>query len=87
MMRYFWIPLRMHDRLVNDWKGVKQPYLRFNVLETGRTHEGKADKKNVCLRIGQWSKTIIIFLAGGIPKTERDCLAIHHDIGRIVVED
>jgi hypothetical protein len=68
-------------------KGAAQPYLCFDVLKTGRTHKRETYKKDVGLRIGQWPKAIIILLAGSIPKSERNRLAIHHDIGRIIVKN
>jgi|SRR6266850_688159 len=78
----------MNDEISHPshWTGRARLYLCFNVLETRRTHERKADEKDVSLRIRQWSETIIILLTGSIPKTERNCLAIHHDIGRIIVK-
>ena len=71
----------------NRWIGAAQPYLCFDVLKTGRTHERETYKEDVGLRIRQWSKAIIILLTGGIPESERNRLAVHHDIGRIVVKN
>jgi len=73
--------------LPSCWIGEAQPYLCFDVLKTRWTHKRKTYKKDVSLWIGQWSKAIIILLAGSIPKSERNCLAIHHDIGRIIVKN
>jgi len=71
----------------SHWIGTVRPYLCFDVLETRRTHERKADKEDIGLRIGQRPKAIIILLTSRIPKPERNCLAIHHDVGRIIVKN
>lgn len=61
-------------------------YLGLDVLEGGRRDERKADEEDVGLGVGERTKTIIIFLSGGIPETEVDGLSIDHDIGRVVVK-
>jgi hypothetical protein len=37
--------------------------------------------------VGERAETVVIFLAGGIPKGELDVLAINLDIGDVVLED
>ena len=39
------------------------------------------------IRIGERAETVIIFLTCRIPKSEFDMLAIHFDVGDIVLED
>jgi hypothetical protein len=38
------------------------------------------------VRVGQWTKTIVVFLAGCIPKSKFNVLSINFDIGDIVFE-
>lgn len=61
-------------------------YLGANVVKGRRADDGEADEEDVGLGIGQRAKSLVILLTGGIPETEADGLAIHHDAGRIVVE-
>ena len=71
----------------SSWIGAAQPYLCFDVLKTGRTHKRKTYEEDVRLRIRQRSKAIIILLTGSIPESKRNRLAVHHDIGRIIVKN
>jgi hypothetical protein len=62
------------------------PPLRLDVLEGVRRDDGEGDEEDVGLGVGQRAETIVVFLAGGIPQTEVDGLAIHHHVGRVVIE-
>jgi hypothetical protein len=37
--------------------------------------------------VGKRAETVVIFLAGGIPEGELDVLAVHLDIGDVVLEN
>lgn len=58
-----------------------------DVLETRRIHQRETDEKDVGLRIGQGPQPVVILLTGRIPEAQVDGLAVHHDVGRVVVED
>mmetsp|Transcript_8069 Transcript_8069/g.16119 ORF Transcript_8069/g.16119 Transcript_8069/m.16119 type:complete len:214 (-) Transcript_8069:10-651(-) len=60
--------------------------LGLHVLKAGRADDRKADQKHISLRVRQRAQTIVIFLSGGIPKSQVDWLAVNHDIGRVVIE-
>jgi len=57
-----------------------------DVLEGRRRDDAEADKEDVCLGIAERTQTIVIFLTGSIPETQRDGLAVHHHIRTVVVE-
>lgn len=61
-------------------------YLGLYVVEGRRADDGEADQKDVSLGIRQRPKSIIVFLAGGIPQPEAYRLAINHHTRRVVVE-
>jgi len=61
--------------------------LGLDVVERGAANDGIADQEHVGLGIAERAETIVVFLDGGIPKTQVDGFAIHHDVGRIIVED
>jgi hypothetical protein len=86
MMRYFGVPLQT-DEVRESLDGVTGRYLCFDVLEARRADKREADKEDVGLRIRQRPKTVVVFLTGSVPKSERNCLAIDHHIGRIIVKD
>jgi hypothetical protein len=41
----------------------------------------------VGVRVGERSETVVIFLTSGIPEGELDVLAVHLDIGNVVLEN
>jgi hypothetical protein len=61
--------------------------LGSHILEGGWVDNRKGHQEDIGLRIGQRSQSVVIFLAGGIPKAQIDWLSIDHHIGRIVIED
>jgi len=61
--------------------------LGLDVLERRGRDDRKANQEHVGLRIAQRTKTVIVFLASGIPETKINGLAINHDVGRIVIKD
>jgi hypothetical protein len=61
--------------------------LCLDVVERRRADDGKADQEDIGLGVRKRAKSVIIFLAGRIPKTETDRLAIDHNAGRVVVKD
>jgi hypothetical protein len=60
--------------------------LCLDVVERRRADDGKADQEDIGLGVRKRAKSVIIFLAGRIPKTETDRLAIDHNAGRVVVK-
>ena len=39
------------------------------------------------VRVGQRSKTIVIFLSSGIPKSQFNVLAVNLDVGNVIFKD
>lgn len=57
-------------------------------MVTGRRgDDGEADEENVGLRVGERTKTIVIFLTGCIPETKVDGLAVDHHVCAVVIEN
>lgn len=46
--------------------------------------DSEADQDDMRIGIGEWTKTIIVFLSGGIPKSKFDMLAIHFYVCNVV---
>jgi hypothetical protein len=61
-------------------------YLGTDVVKGGRANDGEADEENIGLRVRERSESVIIFLAGSIPQTQTNGLAIDHHTGRVIVE-
>lgn len=61
-------------------------YLCLDVIEGGRADNGEADQEDVCLGVGEWSQSVVVFLSSSIPEAEADGLAIYHHARRVVVE-
>jgi hypothetical protein len=38
------------------------------------------------LRVGQWAKSVVIFLSSSIPQSQANRSAVYHDTGRVVVK-
>ena len=60
--------------------------LLYIVERVGRV-DGKANKDNVGVGVGERAETVVILLTSGIPEGELDVLAIDLDIGDVVLED
>jgi len=61
--------------------------LGLHVLKRGGRDDGEAGEEDVGLGVREGTKTVVILLASGIPKTEVDGLAVDHDVGAVVVKD
>lgn len=61
-------------------------YLGLDVVEGWWGDDREADEEDVGLWIGEWAETVVIFLSGSIPKSERNWLSIDHHRGGVVVE-
>jgi len=59
---------------------------RTNVFERSGRDDRETDKEDVCLGIGERSKSIVIFLPSSIPETKIDGFVVDHDVRRVVVE-
>jgi len=62
-------------------------YLLLDVVERVGGVDGEANQDNVRIGVGKRSETVIIFLTGGIPKSQLDVLAIDLDVGNVVLEN
>ena len=61
--------------------------LQAHILIRRREHHRVADQKDVGLGIAERAKSVVFFLPGCIPQPQVDNLAVHHHVGRVVVED
>lgn len=61
--------------------------LLLNVFERVGRVNGEADENHMRVGVGERAETVIILLAGGIPKSELDVLAIDLNIGNIVLKN
>ncbi len=59
---------------------------RPNILEGVRIDQGETDEENVGFWIGEWPKSIVVFLASRVPQSEEIRLSIEHHIVSVVVE-
>ena len=62
-------------------------YLLLNIVKGIWGVDREADQDDVGVWVGQWTKTIVILLTGGIPQGQLDVLAINLDVGDVVLED
>lgn len=69
-------------RMVLD---LGEPF-RFDVVEGRWADDGEADQEDICLRVRQWSQSVVIFLPGRIPESKAYWFPINHNTCRIVVE-
>ena len=64
---------------------MSEAHLLLHVFEGVWRVDGKAHEDNVRTRISQGAETIITLLASTVPQSQLDVLAIHFDIGNIVI--
>lgn len=60
--------------------------LGADVLEAGWVDQREAYQKDVRLRVGQRSQSVVIFLTRRVPQTKIDRLAVHHNVCGIIIE-
>lgn len=73
-----------------DTRGVVldfRPPFGFNVVKRVGGDDGETNEEDIGLRVRQRAKSVIIFLASGIPKAQVHGATIDHDVGRVVVKD
>lgn len=62
-------------------------YFGADIFIAWRANEGKADQEDIGLWVGKGAESIIILLSGSIPQTKWNCLAIDHDVSRVIVKN
>lgn len=67
-------------------KHLADPLL-LNVVQTVRRINGKANQDDVRVRVRQGTQTIVVLLAGGIPKRKFDVATIDFNIRDVVFEN
>jgi hypothetical protein len=67
--------------------GARDRYLLLDVVKRIGRVDGEANQDNVRVGVRKRAETVVIFLASGIPEGELDVLAVHLDIGDVVLED
>lgn len=73
-------------QVLAEVKNFRNPLLLDVVERIGRV-DGEADKNDMRIRVREGTKTVVIFLTGGIPKRELYMAAINLDIGNVVLEN
>jgi len=61
--------------------------LLLDVIKRVGTVDGEADQDDVRVGVRKGSESVVIFLTGGIPKSQLDVLSVNFDIGNVVFED
>merc|ERR1719204_1763961 len=61
--------------------------LLFHVGVARTRNDCETHKKDVCLRVRQRPKSVIILLASCIPQTKVDRFSVDHNVCRVVVEN
>jgi len=61
-------------------------YLGADVVKGRRADDRETDEEHIRLGVGERSQSVVILLSSGIPQTQANWFAIHHNTGRIVVE-
>jgi len=62
------------------------PPFRLDVVERSGADDGEANQEDIRLRVREGTQSVIILLAGGIPQTQVDGLAIHHHVRGVVIK-
>ena len=62
-------------------------YLLLHVVERIRRVDSEANQDDVRIRVRERAKTVVILLTSRIPESELDMLAVHLDIGDVILED
>ena len=62
-------------------------HLCADVLEGRGGDDAEADEEDVRLGVGERAQAVVVLLAGRVPQAEVNRLAVHHDVGRVVVKD
>eukprot|EP00968_Pinguiococcus_pyrenoidosus_P001017 scaffold48_cov311-Pinguiococcus_pyrenoidosus.AAC.212 len=60
--------------------------LGAHVLKRRGRDDGEADEEHVRLGIGERPEAIVVLLPRCVPQAQVDGLAVHHDVGAVVVE-
>lgn len=61
--------------------------LLLNVVQRVWRVNGKTDENDVRIWVAEWTKAVVVFLAGGIPQGELDVFSIDLYICDVVLED
>eukprot|EP00964_Phaeocystis_antarctica_P141558 scaffold106618_cov77-Phaeocystis_antarctica.AAC.4 len=61
--------------------------LLLRVLVRGAADEREGDEEDVGLRVAEGAQPVIVLLPCRVPQAQVDRLAVHHHVGRVVVED
>ena len=64
----------------------KRAYLSSDVLERCWVDQREADEEYISLGIGERPQPVVVLLSSSVPETQVDRLAVHHHVGRVVVE-
>ena len=61
-------------------------YLGADVVKGRRADDRETDEEHIRLGVGERSQSVVILLSSGIPQTQANWFAIHHNAGRVIVE-
>jgi hypothetical protein len=59
----------------------------LDVIEGVGGVDGEADKNYMGFAVGEGTKALVVFLAGGIPQRELDGFAVYSTVGDVVFKD
>ncbi|KAH3663125.1 hypothetical protein OGATHE_004701 [Ogataea polymorpha] len=74
-----------HWNILAEVQNFANPLLLNVIQSVWRVHR-KTYQNDVGIWVREWSKTIVVFLAGGIPKSQLNSSAINFDIGNVVLK-
>lgn len=77
---------RHHSVCISISRPRGAAYLGANVVKGRRADDREADEEHIRLRIRERSQSIVILLSSGIPQTQANWFAIHHNTGRVIIE-
>src|SRR5690606_36696142 len=73
---------RKSSRVVSDFGKPFPP----GIFKAGGGNHREHEHEDICLRIGERSQSVIVFLASGIPEIEVDNLAIQPEVCTEIIE-
>jgi hypothetical protein len=68
-------------------QGKSETNLLLHVVQGVGRVDGEADEDDVRIGVGERAKSVVVFLASGVPQGQLDVLAVDLDIRHVVLED
>lgn len=74
-MQNFRIPLRTVRTTIAIARWSRTTYLVHDILKRVGAVNGETDEEKIGLGVGEWSKSVVLFLTGGVPQCKLYALA------------